>query len=392
MARGDATGLVATIYEQMADEFAIVPPLTIHSVVPDILAGVWCLSREAFVVGPGGRVRREMVAAAVSRSNACPYCVEVHSAMLHATQDHEVLIETTAIGVNFPDIRERLGIYNQKDTRVGGVQLPQVGGIGTVGHVVAVGADADGGLRGKKVVAIMKKGGYAQFAVAQEGFIAELDATADDFRMAGIAGQGVTAYLMLQASAKLRAGESLLVHGAAGGVGSIAVQIAKTLGAGTVIGTASSEERREFVRGLGADFAIGYDNPDWIDAVLEHTGGRGVDVLIELIGGEVFEQNFQALATFGRYILLGSTQGPGQPFAARRLMTKAQTLTGIYLPVFFERAELISEALRFLAEGVRSGKLGSNVDTIFPLSDAAKAHRALEERRAKGVVVLDPKH
>lgn len=90
VARGDATGLVATIYEQMADEFAIVPPLTIHSVVPDILAGVWCLSREAFVVGPAGRARREMVAAAVSRSNACPYCVEVHSAMLHATQDHEL--------------------------------------------------------------------------------------------------------------------------------------------------------------------------------------------------------------------------------------------------------------------------------------------------------------
>ena len=222
--------------------------------------------------------------------------------------------------------------------------------------------------------------------------VVELDATADDFKMAGLTGQGMTAYLMLQASMTLRPGESLLVHGAAGGVGSIAVQIANALGAGVVIGTASSEERRQFVRALGADFAVGYDSPDWTDAVLEHTGGRGVDVLIESIGGDVFEQNFQALATFGRYIILGSTRGPGQPFAPHRLMTKAQSLTGIYLPVFFERPELISAALRFLAEGVSSGKLRTNVDTILPLSDAAEAHRMLEERRAKGVVVLDPRH
>ena len=176
---------------------------------------------------------------------------------------------------------------------------------------------------------------------------------ADLAALAGFAAQAACAHLLLQASTTLRPGESLLVHGAAGGVGGLAVQIAKALGAGPVIGTASTAARREFVMALGADAAISYDEPGWTEQVRELTAGRGVDVLIESIGGEVFEQNFDALATFGRYLLLGSTRGPGEPFAPRRLMTKSQALIGFYLPVFYDRPELIGNALRFVADGLR---------------------------------------
>jgi NADPH:quinone reductase len=241
------------------------------------------------------------------------------------------------------------------------------------------------------VMALMKKGAYAQFAVALANMTVVLDPDADDVAMASLPAQGTTAFLTLQASTTLLPGESVLVHGAAGGVGSLAVQIAKALGAGTVIGTASTEERRAFVRGLGADFAIAYDEPNWPQTVLEHTNGRGVDVLLESIGGDVFEQNFECLATFGRYIVFGSTRGPGEPFAPRRLMTKAQSLTGIYLPVFFQKPEIIGRALKFLADGVKTGKIKANVATVLPLSQTAEAHRMLEERRAEGVVVLNPR-
>ncbi len=302
----------------------------------------------------------------------------------------EVLIETAAIGVNFPDIRERLGIYNRAETRVGGVQLPQVGGIAVAGTVVEAGPDTSAGLVGRRVVALMKKGAYAELAVAAEALCAVVDDDADAIVLAGFAAQAACAHLLLQASTTLRAGEALLVHGAAGGVGGLAIQIGKALGASPVIGTASTEERRNFVLELGADAAIGYDEPDWPAAVLELTGGRGVDVLIESIGGEVFEQNFRALATFGRYLLLGSTRGPGDPFAPRRLMTKSQAMVGFYLPVFYERPQLIGNALRFLADGVKAGFITSKVDAVLPLALAAEAHRRLESRTVRGVIVLDP--
>jgi len=301
----------------------------------------------------------------------------------------QLLIETAAIGVNFPDIRERLGVYNKAETRVGGVQLPQVGGLAVAGTVVAAGPQTSVEA-GRKVVALMKKGAYAQLAVAEEPLCAVIDDDADQVTLAGFAAQAACAHLLLQASTTLRAGESLLVHGAAGGVGSLAVQIAKALGAKPVIGTASTAERREFVKSLGADAAISYVEPGWTEQVRELTAGRGVDVLIESIGGDVFEQNFDALATFGRYLLLGSTRGPGEPFAPRRLMTKSQALIGFYLPVFYDRPELIGNALRFLADGLKTGQITSSVDEVLPLSQAAEAHRRLESREVRGVIVLDP--
>jgi NADPH:quinone reductase len=301
----------------------------------------------------------------------------------------QLLIETAAIGVNFPDIRERLGVYNKAETRVGGVQLPQVGGLAVAGTVVAAGPQTSVEV-GRKVVALMKKGAYAQLAVAEEPLSAVIDDDADQVTLAGFAAQAACAHLLLQASTTLRAGESLLVHGAAGGVGSLAVQIAKALGAKPVIGTASTAERREFVKSLGADAAISYVEPGWTEQVRELTAGRGVDVLIESIGGDVFEQNFDALATFGRYLLLGSTRGPGEPFAPRRLMTKSQALIGFYLPVFYDRPELIGNALRFLADGLKTGQITPSVDEVLPLSQAAEAHRRLESREVRGVIVLDP--
>jgi NADPH:quinone reductase len=302
----------------------------------------------------------------------------------------ELLLQTDAIGVNFPDIRERLGIYNKPETRVGGVQLPNIGGLAVTGHVVQVGEGVESALLGKPAVAMMKVGAYAELVVAKAALTVVVDESTDLSVLAGIAAQGVCAHLLLQASTTLRRGESILVHGAAGGVGSLAIQIAKSLGASTIIGTASTPQRRDFVRSLGADAAIGYDETDWPRKVREITEGRGVDVLIESVGGVVFEQNFDALATFGRYLLLGSTRGPGNPVAPRRLMTRSQSLIGFYLPVFYSRPDLIARALQFLAEALTAGGIVSVVDRVLPLREAAQAHRLLESHSVQGVIVLDP--
>jgi NADPH2:quinone reductase len=302
----------------------------------------------------------------------------------------EVLLQSVGIGVNFPDIRERMGVYNRPETKVGGVTLPNVSGLAVTGRVVNVGYGVDRALVGQSVAAMLKVGGYAELVVAKASLTVPLSGDVDLFEMAGIAAQGVCAYLMLQASTELRRGESILIHGAAGGVGGTAVQIAKSLGAAMVIGTASTQQRHEFVRSLGADVAIGYDDPGWPEQVLRITDGRGVDVLIESIGGDVFEQNFRALADFGRYVLLGSTRGPGDPIAPRCLMTRSHALIGFYLPVFYSRPELIARGLEFLAGGLAAGKFIPMVERVLPLHEAADAQRMLEDRSVHGVLVLDP--
>jgi NADPH2:quinone reductase len=172
-------------------------------------------------------------------------------------------------------------------------------------------------------------------------------------------------------------------------VGSLAVQIAKSRGAGIVIASAGSKEKRAFALSLGADAAIDYDQPEWPVEVLKATAGRGVDIILESIGGEIFEKNFECLATFGRYIIFGSTRGPGKPFEPRRLMSKSQTMTGIYLPVFDAKPELIHQGMQYLADQAVAGRLRAQVSRTLPLSQTAEAHRLLEERQVIGAVVLD---
>ena len=307
-------------------------------------------------------------------------------------QNDEVLIETTASGVNFVDIRERQGVYARAETHVGKDKvLPRISGLQAVGYVTEVGPLGDPTLVGKKVVALLPSGGYAQFVTAPANSTVSLPSSAEDAMMAAIPTQGLTAWLMLNASTQLLPGESVLVHGAGGGVGSLAVQLAKSMGAGLVVASAGSEEKRDFARSLGADKTVDYNLPDWPNAVLEATGGRGVDILLESIGGEIFEQNFDCLATFGRYIIFGSTRGPGKPFEPRRLMSKSQSMTGIYLPVFNAKPELIRQGMVDLVDQAVQGRLRAQVAVILPLSQTAEAHRLLEERQVVGAVVLDPR-
>ncbi len=157
-----------------------------------------------------------------------------------------------------------------------------------------------------------------------------------------------------------------------------------------VIASARTEEKRAFALSLGADIAIDYDLSAWPADVLKATAGKGVDIILESIGGEIFEKNFKCLATFGRHIIFGSTRGPGKPFEPRRLMSQSQTITGIYLPVFDAKPELIRQGMQYLANQAIAGHLRAQVSVHLPFSQTAEAHRLLEERQVVGAVVLDP--
>ncbi|WP_263353423.1 quinone oxidoreductase family protein [Acidicapsa acidisoli] len=238
----------------------------------------------------------------------------------------------------------------------------------------------------------MSGGGYAQVVAAPAYSTVVVPEFVDDVKLAALPTQWLTAWLMLNASTQLLPGESVLVHGAAGGVGSIAVQIAKVMSAGLVIGSASTEEKREFVRGLGADAAIDYSDPAWVGEVLRITGDLGVDVILESIGGEIFQQNFECLAKFGRHIIFGSTRGPGNPLPPRQLMAKSQALIGIYLPVYFARPNLIRKSLEEMVEKFIGGAVQAHLASVLPLSQVGEAHRLLEEQKVSGVIVLDPRN
>jgi NADPH2:quinone reductase len=301
-------------------------------------------------------------------------------------RDDELLVEVMAAGVNFADTRERQG----GDQTTNPVALPRIPGMQVAGRVIEVGPRGDHRRIGKKVVALLPTGGgYAQYAVAPLAMAVMLPEAADPLAMATLPVQGITAYLLLNASTQLQHGETVLVHGGAGGVGCLAIQVAKLLGAGRVIATASTEHKRAFARSLGADVALAYDEPNWTRDVLDETAGRGVDIILESIGGEVFEQNFECLATFGRCLVLGALRGPGKPFEPHRLMAKSQSLIGFHLPVFYRRPELVHEALSFLVAHALEGTLHAHASSVLPLRRAAEAHQLLEDRRAVGAVLLD---
>lgn len=316
--------------------------------------------------------------------------LEYHDLPEPVAHDDEVLIDVTAAGVNYVDIRERQGVYQKPETHVGSDKgLPRISGLQVTGRVKAVGPKGDAGLIGRNVVALLHGGGYAQVAVAPAYTTVVVPESVDEFTLAALPTQWITAWLMLNASTQLKTGESVLIHGAAGGVASIAVQLAKAMGAGLVIGTASTDDKRAFVLNLGADAAVDYSKPEWPNVVLDITNGAGVDIILESIGGDVFEQNFTCLAKFGRHIIFGSTRGPGNPLPPRQLMAKSQAMIGLYVPVYYSRPDLMRKGLEEMVVRFGDGSVKPQLARVLPLSQVAEAHRLLEERQVSGAIVLD---
>lgn len=297
---------------------------------------------------------------------------------------HEVLIEIKAIGVNYADTARREGEY------VIPTPLPFIPGAEIAGVVAAVGDKVTMVKPGMRVVTLIESGGYAEYALADEKGLIPLPEPLDYRTAVALPLQGLSAYHILKTMGHLAKGESVLIHAAAGGVGTIAVQLAKLFGAGKVIATASSEEKLALAREMGADVLVNYTEPNWEEQVLEATGGRGVNVALEMAGGDVFYKTLKCLATFGRLVIYGVASGEQSRLYPSSLMARNQAVIGFFLPQIMKKPELLQPSLVELFTYLAEGKLRLTIDDVFPLADAANVHRLLQSRKTKGKLILEP--
>lgn len=287
----------------------------------------------------------------------------------------EVLIEVSRAGVNFGDTHTRTNTYVRK------ASLPLVPG----GEVAGVRADT-----GERVIALTGSGGYAERALAPKDLVFPIPAGVDDGTALAILIQGLTAWHLHRTAGRVSAGETVVVHSAAGGVGSLAVQLAKPFGAGRVIATASGEERRQIALRLGADAAIAPDPDGLAEALKEANLGREVDVVFDMAGGEVFEASCRALAPFGRIVVCGiSTEQPNR-ISTGSLLRHSRAVVGFYLFHCVERPEMLREPLADLFARAASGEIEAIVGGTYPLACAADAHVDLRARRTTGKLLLNP--
>jgi NADPH2:quinone reductase len=295
----------------------------------------------------------------------------------------QVLVKVAAAGVNRPDVAQRMGVYPPP---AGHSPLP---GLEVAGTVAALGRGAARWQEGDQLCALVNGGGYAEYCLAEDAVALPIPAGLDMVSAAGVPETYFTVWNTVFERGRLAAGEWLLVHGGTSGIGTTAIQLAKAFGA-RVAATAGSADKCEACRALGADRAIDYKSEDFVAAAKEATGGRGVDVILDMVGGDYTERNIAAAAEDGRIVQIATLGGAEVRCNLARLMIKRLTLTGATLrprtrevKVSFARA-LEAKVWPLLA----SGKVKVVLDSTFPLTKAADAHRRLETSTHIGKIVL----
>ena len=288
--------------------------------------------------------------------------------------DGQVLIEVSRAGINFADTHQRENTYLAR------FEVPMVLG----GEVAGTTPD------GQRVVALIGQGGYAEYAVAPAANVFPIPDGVDDETALALIIQGLTAWHLFRTSSKLAEGESVVVVSGAGGVGNLAVQLAKPFGAGRVITTASTEEKRAKTLELGADAAVDPAAEDLKGALIEANEGRPVDVVFEMSGGRVFDGCADALAPFGRIVAYGIAGREQNTLETGRLMRKSRAVIGFWLMHCLGRREMMEEPLRDLFERAARGELVPQVGETYGLSDVRQAHEDRQGRLTSGKLLLDP--
>ena len=295
----------------------------------------------------------------------------------------EVLVRVAAAGVNRPDVMQRMGMYPPPPG------APDIPGLEIAGDVVALGDKVTRIRVGDKVTALVPGGGYAEYCVADEAIALPVPKGLSMIEAAALPETFFTVWHNMMERGALKAGETVLIHGGTSGIGTTAIMIAKAFGA-RVIATAGSAEKCAACRKLGADVAINYKTDDFVAATLAATGGRGADLIIDIIGGDYVDRNFEAAALEGRVVQVSVQQGPIAKVDVRRLMQKRLTHTGSTLrprPVP-EKAAIARDLLAKVWPLIEAGKIRPVIDSTFPLADAPKAHARMESSAHIGKIVL----
>jgi NADPH2:quinone reductase len=286
----------------------------------------------------------------------------------------QLLVDVDSAGINYADT------HTVEDSYLARSALPMVPGAEVVGRT------ADG----RRVVALTDNGGYAQKAAVQEYLAHDVPDGVTDGQALALVVQGLTAWHLLRTSGRLAEGESVVVHAAAGGTGSLAVQLAKAFGAGRVIATASSEDKRDLALELGADIAVDSGPEGLKDRLIEANGGRKTDIVLEMTGGPVFDASLAALAPFGRLVTYGmASRTPPTPVQAAQLMGRSRAVVGFWLMHCLSRPGMYREPMAELLGMTAAGRLVPRVGGVYPLSEAARAHQELRARQTFGKLVLD---
>jgi NADPH2:quinone reductase len=283
------------------------------------------------------------------------------------------VIEVTSIGINYADTHQTENSYLSPQ------KLPLVPGIEVVGIA-----------NGRRVLAPVDGGGYAQKALAHSAAMIEIPNGVSDEQALCMLVQGSTAWHILKTVGHLQKGESVVIHAAAGGVGTIAIQLAKMWGA-KVIAVASSESKRALAKSLGADVVIDVDQDKLKDAILEANGGKPVNLVLEMVGGKTFDVSLDVLAPFGRLVTFGmASRTAPTPIHPGVLMGGSKTITGFWLAHCFGKKELLNDVITELFSLVIEGKLKPVIGATFGLSQATQAHQEMLARKTTGKITLNP--
>ncbi|CAN7508769.1 NAD(P)H-quinone oxidoreductase [Bosea sp. LjRoot9] len=295
----------------------------------------------------------------------------------------EVLVAVAAAGINRPDVLQRLGGYAPPP---GASDIP---GLEIAGTVVALGEGASRFKLGDKVCGLVAGGGYAEYAVVHESNALPVPAGLSLIEAAAIPETYFTVWTNVFQRGRLQAGESFMVHGGTSGIGTTAIQLAKAFGA-KVLATAGSAEKCQACRDLGADHAINYREQDFVAAAKEATGGRGVDLILDMVGGDYINRNYDAAAESGRIVQIAFLNGPKAEVDYRRLMMKRLTHTGSTLRprTIAEKAGIAAELEAKVWPLIEAGRCKPVIHATFPLTDAAAGHALMESNAHIGKIVL----
>ncbi len=287
--------------------------------------------------------------------------------------DGEVVVDVARSGINFADTHATRNDYLAEQS------LPLIPGAEVSGRKPD----------GTRVAAILASGAYAEKVVVPEAMLVPVPDEVDDDRAAALLLQGLTAMALVRRCARVEPGETLVVEAAAGGTGSLAVQLGKQAGA-KVIGLASSEEKRKLVEGFGADATVDSRSEDLKEAILAANDGKRVDAVLHMSGGDAFDAEVRALAPLGRLVIFGNASREQRDVNTAALLRGSKSVIGFWLVHLLMRPQEAGPMIAELLAAVAEGRLEVNVGEVYPLSEAQRAHEDLVGRRTSGKLLLDP--
>ncbi len=293
----------------------------------------------------------------------------------------QIRVAIKAAGINYADIMQRMGTYPE------GPQPPYPAGFEYAGVIDQIGEEVEGWTVGDRVMGLCKMGGYSEYTVVSANQALRIPHKLDFPEAAAIPCQYFTAYHVLITLGQLQAGQTVLIQAAAGGLGTVLVQIAHHLGA-KVIGTASTDEKCEMVRNLGCDFPINYKEEKFRDEVDRITEGKGCELIVETVGGRVFDLSLRCLRAHGRLVVVGVASNDPRPVYGSFLLPHNLTVSGFHLNGFLGNTQAMKDAIQCLDVWLEKGVLKFLVNHTFPLEQAAEAHRQISDRKTSGKVVL----